>query len=828
MISQTRKLANTLRKAKAPFYVGICVISAGSILLGKRREDGIWTSPGGGGEPDESPSQTAIREAWEEANLPLREEELKELAPTKARDGKPIHLFFVELPEKDRRLFDIHSKNDPDEETPGWHWFNPRDIHGLKMDPNRKETVMRGLMKYHGLSKAIASNPTAAIDFDTTDLATEELVSGGDSWVGQLDLLMEHCDFGDIPREMELPEYRKLYLSKVDDGIYSGFVKNSDPESGSYGETLFRIEKMTLPALVQALKGKEYLPRTERVEETPEETPEVEKDLPEGQAFGSVSPVGEAELATEGLSKDSEPQYSPEASALAERLLAGLQGDVHLHFHKSKKVEKEGSRGGVIIGHRPDGSPIYESQKSEKTSSKAVKKISKKYEGFLKEESKQLKKQLEALNNLKTLKSETILEERKQLLEGRLREIQEVFDTGVMKEDLYLPFENNETNKKTNMIGMVKIPKALAGHRQNLLKYLNDANKIIDSIGIKFKRPLKFELPAKNYTTFSGDYTAGTREIRLTSWTPESTTLMHEIGHAVDDAMSSGFGFRSDKIPSGKDWKHEKNEQGTPTLQYEEISKEILKLHEDLEQIIRKTPLYRAKHKTSRKKYLTEKAEIFARAFEIYTLGKANQLLQKGEISSSFIKGFYPEVFSSANSLSEIVEKLSDQQTQALISEITDIMDKIFSKEQIKKAEVSPEVEDLGEILKGRKPMPVGTYSEVMDLAETLQKAKVEKEGSRGGIVIGHREDGSPIYESQQGHPNMKQESPEEKPVNQGVNERTGITTWSYKGFEIYNRRKESFWWNRPKATGDEGKSKNMTTMGAVVRSIDSWVKARA
>ena len=50
--------------------------SAGRLLLVRQREGEVWSTPGGLIEPDESPSDAAVREAWEETGLLVQPERL--------------------------------------------------------------------------------------------------------------------------------------------------------------------------------------------------------------------------------------------------------------------------------------------------------------------------------------------------------------------------------------------------------------------------------------------------------------------------------------------------------------------------------------------------------------------------------------------------------------------------------------------------------------------------------------------------------------------------------------------------------------------------------
>jgi 8-oxo-dGTP diphosphatase len=52
-----------------PSVSGIIRDSSGRVLLVQQRDDGVWSTPGGSIEPDESPADAVVREVWEETGL---------------------------------------------------------------------------------------------------------------------------------------------------------------------------------------------------------------------------------------------------------------------------------------------------------------------------------------------------------------------------------------------------------------------------------------------------------------------------------------------------------------------------------------------------------------------------------------------------------------------------------------------------------------------------------------------------------------------------------------------------------------------------------------
>lgn len=255
-----------LKKAlAAPYYVGLAVVdpSRTKLLLAKRTEDQKWTGPGGGGYPGEYPDESAIREAFEEANLKLKVGDLIPLPPNYVNDGRVVHCYLVVLKSQP----DLGVQHDPDKEVKKWQWF-PLDKPLPDMDENRARTIVNAKMKLEGLikslklkliKKAIAHSEVSGIDINTAEHSMDEMATKPSPWVDILRESLKDFEIGDVPREVPLSEYWLLTASQEDDGIYSGYVKNNDPNSGDSGQVVFEVKKMTLPQMVQALKAKEYI-----------------------------------------------------------------------------------------------------------------------------------------------------------------------------------------------------------------------------------------------------------------------------------------------------------------------------------------------------------------------------------------------------------------------------------------------------------------------------------------------------------------------------------------------------------------------------------------
>ena len=158
------------------------------------------------------------------------------------------------------------------------HTTDPKIAQEIAMDHLAED--LKYYIKLATIEKSIASNPMAEIDINTAEQSMDEMASrGSDHWVMAIDAAVSDAGYGDNPESIPLPQFRTLYISKVDDGIYSAIVKNEDPNSGDSGATIMQLSKMTPEAMVQSLKAKGYIYKEETQATTvPEEpTPPTDK-----------------------------------------------------------------------------------------------------------------------------------------------------------------------------------------------------------------------------------------------------------------------------------------------------------------------------------------------------------------------------------------------------------------------------------------------------------------------------------------------------------------------------------------------------------------------
>ncbi len=99
----------------------IGVMSSGKLLMGRRRDNGRWTIPGGHCDAGEQPLQGALRELYEEAGI--KAHSLIRLGSERVTtfEGKQIVVHAFKL---DTFTQTTTVRNDPDMEVHRWEWVD--------------------------------------------------------------------------------------------------------------------------------------------------------------------------------------------------------------------------------------------------------------------------------------------------------------------------------------------------------------------------------------------------------------------------------------------------------------------------------------------------------------------------------------------------------------------------------------------------------------------------------------------------------------------------------------------------------------------------------
>lgn len=116
-------LYEQLERFEGPRIVTVGLVSKGEILTGKRRDNGLWTSPGGHMDAGESVMEAAIREVKEESGIDITSDQLQiidaRMVESHRAKGKKFAVFaFLANVEREK----ASAKDDPDKEIETWKW----------------------------------------------------------------------------------------------------------------------------------------------------------------------------------------------------------------------------------------------------------------------------------------------------------------------------------------------------------------------------------------------------------------------------------------------------------------------------------------------------------------------------------------------------------------------------------------------------------------------------------------------------------------------------------------------------------------------------------
>ncbi len=115
----------------------VAVLHGDHILMGKRRDNGKWTVPGGHANPGESHHEAAARELKEESGIEADHGELRKLGESKTvtnDKGEKVEVVPFAFKPKDRPKTSM--TDDPDAEVHRWKWVDCKD--GLPDDIKSK------------------------------------------------------------------------------------------------------------------------------------------------------------------------------------------------------------------------------------------------------------------------------------------------------------------------------------------------------------------------------------------------------------------------------------------------------------------------------------------------------------------------------------------------------------------------------------------------------------------------------------------------------------------------------------------------------------------
>lgn len=142
---------NALMTEDLPKIVSVGVLSDSMELLrGKRKDNGLWTCPGGHIEPGEELLDAAVRELWEETGIMVSPADVKIIYGEKVksfRTGKEFIIFgcIVRHPR-----CSVRTVYDPDAEFSDYEWA-PIHMPSEALDPKHCHNKHDCILEYFGL-----------------------------------------------------------------------------------------------------------------------------------------------------------------------------------------------------------------------------------------------------------------------------------------------------------------------------------------------------------------------------------------------------------------------------------------------------------------------------------------------------------------------------------------------------------------------------------------------------------------------------------------------------------------------------------------------------
>ena len=234
-----------------------------------------------------------------------------------------------------------------------------------------------------------------------------------------------------------------------------------------------------------------------------------------------------------------------------------------------------------------------------------------------------------------------------------------------------------------NLVGNVAFGKASHLAQRQLNQKLQMTEVLLTDMGIKMKTPMDFIcqdmedgqrgvmaqfLPMNQHRNDKINLAKNLKTV--------NKSLLHEIGHGIDYAMEqkglAGSFFR-----------------GSPGHFREDINQ--------LTDVLRNSKFYEAtgaKDAPGNKdddflvpderyaNYLKDESEVFARAFEVYTLNHAQEMVSEGKLPAEYIENFVPDYLKAGFTQRTIDPDAYDE----TMDKVTEIMDRIFSNRAIQKA----------------------------------------------------------------------------------------------------------------------------------------------
>lgn len=145
------RLGKSQRDKNERYVASIAVIQNGQLLWMRRRDNGLWTLPGGHLLPDEEPMTGASRELWEETGIRSDWGHFEFLGDDMVPDSDiRVFAFVLHLEEPVAPTAEF----DPDHEAVGFAWHDELPENDAAHVPHGKNVVLQYLMDHADISKS--------------------------------------------------------------------------------------------------------------------------------------------------------------------------------------------------------------------------------------------------------------------------------------------------------------------------------------------------------------------------------------------------------------------------------------------------------------------------------------------------------------------------------------------------------------------------------------------------------------------------------------------------------------------------------------------------
>jgi 8-oxo-dGTP pyrophosphatase MutT (NUDIX family) len=148
---QAKRLSDQIRNnTSMKEFSFVAVSNVDTILWGKRRDNNLYSLPGGHINPGETPHQGASRELYEETGIKTGTEGLVYLGFKLNDQGDMIHCFRFDVKSRPESIEELTTENDPDQEFSSLKWVEIGSTQWHEVLANSHE-LKNFVLEYMGL-----------------------------------------------------------------------------------------------------------------------------------------------------------------------------------------------------------------------------------------------------------------------------------------------------------------------------------------------------------------------------------------------------------------------------------------------------------------------------------------------------------------------------------------------------------------------------------------------------------------------------------------------------------------------------------------------------